>query len=222
MNRSCCFDGCERTHYAKNYCHTHYVQLREGGETKPIKTKFVCIVQDCDVPHDSKGRHLFRSDEEKKEFKKRYDRAFRSLNKELVALRKKKAYEKNRPHYLKKAKEQRKTLDPKTAKRYRDNYKNSPGYKESKIRTTHKRRALKNNNGHTPYTVEGVLERWGTDCHICGEAVDLGAPRSARYKGWELGLNLDHVIPLSLGGEDALENVKPSHGMCNVKKGNKF
>jgi 5-methylcytosine-specific restriction endonuclease McrA len=26
------------------------------------------------------------------------------------------------------------------------------------------------------------------------------------------------VIPLSKGGSDELENVKPSHGYCNIKK----
>jgi len=33
-----------------------------------------------------------------------------------------------------------------------------------------------------------------------------------------MGLHIDHVMPLSKGGPDTLENVRPAHGSCNVKK----
>jgi len=68
------------------------------------------------------------------------------------------------------------------------------------------------------YRFQDVLAKWGSDCHICGLAIDLEAPRQMSTPGWELGLHLDHVIPISKGGPDTLENVKPSHGMCNIKK----
>lgn len=81
-----------------------------------------------------------------------------------------------------------------------------------------RRRALKFGGGTEPYTEADVLERWGTCCHLCGEEVDLDAPRSAGKIGWERGLHLEHVIDLALGGSDTVENVKPSHGKCNLKK----
>jgi 5-methylcytosine-specific restriction endonuclease McrA len=31
-------------------------------------------------------------------------------------------------------------------------------------------------------------------------------------------LHIDHVYPLSKGGLDTLENVRPSHGKCNIVK----
>jgi 5-methylcytosine-specific restriction endonuclease McrA len=63
-----------------------------------------------------------------------------------------------------------------------------------------------------------VLELYGTDCHICGETIDLTASRQCGRDGWEKGLHIDHVIPLSKGGADSLENVRPAHGQCNIIK----
>ena len=83
------------------------------------------------------------------------------------------------------------------------------------------RRARKHQVEHIPYTKEQVLERYGTDCHICGKPIDLKAPRALRFKGWEHGLHLDHVIPISKGGPDTIENVRPAHGLCNMSKGAK-
>lgn len=56
---------------------------------------------------------------------------------------------------------------------------------------------------------EDVLEKWGTDCHICDELVDL--------EDW----HMEHVVPLSKGGPHTLENVKPAHPICNLQKGTK-
>jgi 5-methylcytosine-specific restriction endonuclease McrA len=82
-----------------------------------------------------------------------------------------------------------------------------------------KRRARVNKVEHIPYTKDEVLKKYGTDCHICGITIDLNAPRKAGKKGWEHGLHLDHLIPISKGGPDTIENVRPAHGMCNLSKG---
>ena len=63
-----------------------------------------------------------------------------------------------------------------------------------------------------------LLDLYGSDCHICGEAIDLNAPRQCGKPGWERGYHVDHVIPLSKGGTDSLENVRPAHGQCNIIK----
>ena len=70
------------------------------------------------------------------------------------------------------------------------------------------------------FTEAQVLERWGTNCHICEEPINLDAPRHSKSAGWKNGLHLDHVIPLTKGGEHTLENVKPAHAMCNLRKSN--
>ena len=83
---------------------------------------------------------------------------------------------------------------------------------------TRRRRARKKGNGFEPYTEEQVLEKWGTDCYLCGEPIDMDAPRRVGKPGWERGLHMEHVIDIADGGRDDLENVKPSHGLCNLKK----
>jgi len=85
-----------------------------------------------------------------------------------------------------------------------------------------RRRALKLRVRAEVYTVQDVLGAYGTNCHICQVAVDLSAPRLVGLPGWEKGLHLDHVIPLALGGSDSLNNVKPSHALCNLKKHTKL
>jgi len=63
-----------------------------------------------------------------------------------------------------------------------------------------------------------ILDRYGKNCHICKTPIDFNAPRQVGKPGWEKGLHIDHVIPLSKGGSNTIENVKPSHGYCNVTK----
>ena len=85
-----------------------------------------------------------------------------------------------------------------------------------------KRRALKLQNGHSPYTEDEVLDLYGTNCHLCNQPIDLESPRRTGAPGWEFGLQIDHVLPITKGGSDTLENVKPAHGKCNVKKSSKI
>lgn len=72
------------------------------------------------------------------------------------------------------------------------------------------------------YTDQEVIDLYGTDCHICGEAIDLSADRRTGFPGWEKSLHIDHVYPLSKGGSDTIDNVKPSHGKCNILKSAKI
>lgn len=118
---------------------------------------------------------------------------YREYNKEY--------YQKNREKLLEKSKQY---------------HKNNP---DVCARKSQRRRADKANTSSEKYTLKDVLEKYGTVCHMCGEEIDMGAPRRVGLPGWERGLQLDHVIPLVNGGTDTLENVKPAHGICNIKKG---
>ena len=94
-------------------------------------------------------------------------------------------------------------------------HKNNPHKTREKDR---KRRALKKANIHKPYSEDQVLKLYGSVCHICKEEIDLLAKRSTGAPGWERGLHIDHVMPLSKGGPDMLDNVRPAHGLCNLQK----
>jgi len=71
------------------------------------------------------------------------------------------------------------------------------------------------------FTYDEVLVTYGSDCHICLEGIDLAAPKKCGSPGWERSLWLDHVIPLAKGGAHSLENMRPSHALCNLKKSDK-
>lgn len=72
------------------------------------------------------------------------------------------------------------------------------------------------------YSVEQVLKLYGTDCHICGDAIDLNMSRKPGIVGWEKALHIDHVIPMVKGGNDTIDNVRPAHAVCNLSKSTKI
>ena len=98
--------------------------------------------------------------------------------------------------------------------RERDN----PFFQQAKRRRGRKARAVRLGVDHDGYTDQDVLDNFGTDCHICSEPIDLTAPRQCGKLGWERGLHIDHVFPISRGGTDTLDNVRPAHGKCNIIK----
>lgn len=59
-----------------------------------------------------------------------------------------------------------------------------------------------------------IVERDGSDCHVCGEPVDLSLPRRSRW-----GATLDHVVPLVCGGTDDTSNLRLAHLACNSRRG---
>ena len=104
-------------------------------------------------------------------------------------------------------------------KYYQRQYKkNNPHLKRESER---RRRAKRFENVFEMYKESLILDLYGFNCHICLNPIDLLAPRQPGLNGWENGLHIDHVVPLSKGGPDTIENVRPSHGSCNVKKHSK-
>ena len=63
-----------------------------------------------------------------------------------------------------------------------------------------------------------VIATYGGNCYLCGLVIDFMAPRKCGVAGWESGLHIDHLIPLSKDGQDTLENVRPAHAVCNLQK----
>lgn len=85
-----------------------------------------------------------------------------------------------------------------------------------------RRRARKLALGTDGHTEKQVLELYGTDCHICQKPINMevsGKPGSNEH--WRMGLHIDHLIPLVNGGSDTLDNVRPAHALCNLKKNKK-
>jgi len=64
---------------------------------------------------------------------------------------------------------------------------------------------------------EQLAERDGLNCYLCNEAIDMALPRTSK-----MGATIDHVVPLSRGGADELDNLKLAHWTCNLAKSNKL
>ena len=62
-----------------------------------------------------------------------------------------------------------------------------------------------------------VFARDGGVCYLCGEKVDPSLPRVSAGGG-----SIDHVIPISKGGLDVMENCRLTHWSCNNRKSNKM
>ena len=164
--------------------------------------------------------------EQLKESKKEYYQN----NKEQILELKKEYYQDNKEQIIERQKEHYQNNKEQKKEYQKEHYQNNKekireSQKEYNQNNTHKkreyerkRRALKQRNIHKPYTEDQVLKLYGAACHICKKPVSLSANRSPGAPGWEQGLHLDHVIPISKGGPDTLDNVKPAHGLCNLQK----
>lgn len=58
-----------------------------------------------------------------------------------------------------------------------------------------------------------LSERDGSHCHYCGKKLIIKSGKS--------GTQIDHVIPVTKGGKDELDNLVLSCKGCNRRKGNK-
>mgnify|MGYP003651778010 CR=1 FL=1 len=166
----------------------------------------------CKTCNAKRSAEYKQNNKEKiKESKKEY----RQNNKEQIKESDKKHYQNNKEKINKQQKEYKQKNKEKINKRDREYKQNNP----HKVReASRRRRALKKGNTHKPYTEDQVLKLYGKDCHICKKPINLSANRSAGAPGWQQGLHIDHVVPLSKGGADTIDNVKPAHGLCNLQK----
>jgi 5-methylcytosine-specific restriction endonuclease McrA len=76
-------------------------------------------------------------------------------------------------------------------------------------------------NGVEEFTMSDVLEKWGSNCHICDYPINLDAHTRAGEENWEWSLHLDHVVSVFRGGSHTLENCRPAHAVCNIRKSKK-
>lgn len=56
-----------------------------------------------------------------------------------------------------------------------------------------------------------LVDKYGNTCHICVKPIESMAD-----------VTVDHVVPLSKGGADTLDNMRPAHAACNHEKGDKY
>ena len=78
-------------------------------------------------------------------------------------------------------------------------------------RRSHKRRAV-----GPPIDRNSVIRERGNKCHLCGKRIDL------KLSGLHpMGLNIEHLIPVSQGGTNDFDNLHIAHRRCNLARGNR-
>src|SRR5699024_3539461 len=80
-----------------------------------------------------------------------------------------------------------------------------------------RRKALLKNATVEVFGFDDLKAKSGNTCYLCGEVIDysLRHPHSKSP-------SLDHIIPLSKGGDHSLENCAMTHLKCNLEKGAKI
>ena len=74
-------------------------------------------------------------------------------------------------------------------------------------------------------TIRAVYERDSGVCYMCGCKCDFADWHPGKIRKWTAGdtyPTIDHVVPISKGGKDTLDNVRLSCFKCNMSKGTKI
>lgn len=240
--RACNFAQCNNKYYAKGYCNKHYLRLIHNGSPDKVLINRShsenCAVEGCNKKYKGLGycsKHYRR-------FKKHKDpEIVLTLTKKFTICTMVECNKKHHSGGFCQMHYRRNKLygDPNIKINiYRDysfcsvegcsKEHSSKGYckrhyhsilkPEISRQAKRRRRAKKLENGIEYYTEKQVLDTYGTSCYLCKKPIDMGAPRTTWSKGWEFGLHIEHVFDIALGGPDTLENVRPAHGICNLKK----
>lgn len=230
---ACSVDGCEKLTGAKGtargFCSKHYNRWLRNGDPlalNPKKVTYLCSVAGCEKPHDAKGlctAHITN-------FRRHGDVSPRKRG-EIVDGKKICSTcavdlpidRFSRRGDLRQSKCKECEYAYRSARYYADHEKQksigrdgSKKYAANRRDAARRRRAL--TKGATVEHVESVaiFERDGWLCGICSSLI----PKDAKWPS-PLSASIDHIIPLSLGGEHSYKNIQSSHLVCNMRKGAK-
>ncbi len=246
--RTCSEDGCDRPHFGRGMCSRHYnrwaYQRRKDtaryaafkaeleaakadrltrtakpcskcGETKPF-------AEFSTTPRTSDGRHswcksccrdLARASYDPEKARERHslkqdDPAYRAM--------KKLAYDRWRaehPERMKAACLRWRAENPERVREASRRWaaENADRVRISKRVTRQNRRAVMAATSVGPVRLLEILDRDGMVCHLCRIGIESADD-----------LHFDHVVPLSRGGTHTMDNIKPAHAACNLRKHDKL
>jgi 5-methylcytosine-specific restriction endonuclease McrA len=144
-------------------------------------------------------------------------RIYHAENKQRINERHRISYTENKQEKCERSRKYNEEHKDDVAERSRKWQKNNPEkVKLISRKANHKRRALKRNATIEEFSPIEVLERDNYICQICGIKTrpDFKNQFHPKYP------NLDHVVPLSLGGEHSRKNTQCLCRQCNIEKSN--
>jgi HNH endonuclease len=170
---------------------------------------------DCKKANNEYGKKYRSSNPSALAKKREYDAKWQLNNPEKVKAKYKRYYDSHQEQQIAKSKKWR-DENPEKDKATRSLWWKNNLDKAAQYNSI--RRARRLSADHSPYSKEEVLATYGTVCYLCDIEIDLNAPRKTGTPGWEMGLHIDHYLSLKHGGTDTLQNVRPTHGICNIRK----
>ena len=150
----------------------------------------------------------------KEKIRKRHKK-YNTENRELISKAGKKYYEKNKDRKKETHKQHYEKNKEKILKRHKK-YRQTDSGKSVVAKSSHKHRALKQNATIEDFNPFEIFERDKYICQSCGckTRPDYKNYYHPRYP------NLDHIIPLSKGGEHSRRNTQCLCRQCNIEKSN--
>src|SRR5699024_944412 len=97
-----------------------------------------------------------------------------------------------------------------------EKFANDPKFRAQKYARYNRRYRLIASAKSEPYLREDIFERDNWTCGICQEPIDQNLQWPERGSA-----SIDHVIPVSHGGDDTPDNVQAAHLGCNAGRGNR-
>lgn len=98
----------------------------------------------------------------------------------------------------------------------KDCYLQSDQYKLITRQVRHSRRARMRNAQIEDVDSLVIAQRDKYKCHICRKRVNMNLEHNDKYSP-----TMDHLIPISLGGDHTYANIRLAHRTCNSSKGNR-
>ena len=193
----CIIDECDSPVRSIGLCAKHYAQDYRRKNAKP-KAVRLCDVDECGREHSAQGYCDMHYQRYIRQPKRSADPVYRAKQRErlraLAASRREYESARNKAHRA------------------------TPEGRAAHARRESERRARVAGLDFEVFSDETMLALYGSDCYLCFEPIDLAAPRSTRFAGWERGLHREHIVPIVKGGGTTLENCRPAHALCNLRK----
>lgn len=206
--RACAAEDCDRTRVARGFCKTHYNRWHE--QQRPTEP---CTVDGCDAPIHGHGRC--------KVHHRRWQRHGTDVTDPVrtrgpggcgtiggywsgcrcdsctsAQYTYKRAWRAANPDYGRAWK----AANPDKVRNYRRQHNG-------------KRRAAIQGGDHEPYDPADIFQRDRWRCQLCHRKL------SAKPYPHPKSATIDHIVPLSQGGDDKPANVQAAHLECNLSKG---
>ena len=182
-------------------------QKRDERATKPEKYKETArkyVESNQEHIRELKRKHQAENPEKYDEALRKY----RETHREEINTKAKERREKDLEYYREIGRNSYERHADERRKYSLEYYKRFP---EKSVAATNRRRALKlaSEGSHTEEEWEELKAFYNFTCLRCGKQEP------------EISLTRDHIIPLTQGGADSIDNVQPLCARCNSKKNNK-